>query len=164
MILIYRCLLTSTIKKSQFILLQHAFGSPMSTKKKIDVVAAIIEHSNEILAVRRGLSKFAYLTGKFEFPGGKIEASETPEQAILREIKEELLLDIKILHEFVTVQHEYPDFEVTMQCFSCTTPERSLTLTEHTEQKWLPISELPSLDWAPADIPVVDKLMATKSP
>ncbi len=136
----------------------------MSTNKKIDVVAAIIEHSSEILAVQRGPSKFAYLTGKFEFPGGKIEAGETPEQALLREIKEELLLDIKILHEFVTVRHEYPDFKVTMQCFRCTTQERSLTLTEHTEQQWLPIAGLPSLDWAPADMPVVDKLVATASP
>lgn len=85
---------------------------------------------------------------------------ETPAQAILREIKEELLLDIKVLDEFVTVQHEYPHFEVEMQCFSCTTKDRVLTLTEHTGHHWLPVGELQLLDWAAADIPVVDKLVA----
>lgn len=135
----------------------------MTSKKNIHVVAAIIEHSDEILAVQRGRSKFVYLTGKFEFPGGKVEEGETPEQAILREIQEELLLDIKILNEFITVQHEYPDFQVTMQCFRCTTKERHLTLTEHTSHHWLPISKLPSLDWAEADVPIVDALVSLEN-
>ncbi|MDA7864767.1 (deoxy)nucleoside triphosphate pyrophosphohydrolase [bacterium] len=132
----------------------------MASKKQIDVVAAIIEHSSEILAVQRGCSKFDYLSGKFEFPGGKVEEAERPEQALHREIREELLLDITILDEFVTVHYEYPDFEVNIQCFRCATTKRDLTLTEHISQCWLPVIELPVLDWAAADIPIVDKLIS----
>lgn len=131
----------------------------MNNKKKIDVVAAIIEHSSEILAVRRGPSKFEYLSGKFEFPGGKVEEGETPQQAITREIKEELLIDITVLSEFTTVRHEYPDFQITMKCFRCVSNNRALTLTEHTDYRWLPVEKLRSVEWASADIPVVDKLM-----
>ncbi|MCP4477408.1 MAG: (deoxy)nucleoside triphosphate pyrophosphohydrolase [Planctomycetaceae bacterium] len=132
----------------------------MNGKKKINVVAAIIENGNDILAVQRGPSKFGYLTGKYEFPGGKVEENETPEQAIVREIKEELLFDIKVRYEVLTVHHEYPDFEITMQCFNCTANDRKLTLTEHTNHYWLPIRELMSLDWAAAGVPVVKKLMS----
>ena len=130
------------------------------SKSNVNVVAAIIQHSGEILAVQRGTSKFAYLSGKYEFPGGKVEETETAEQAIIREIKEELLLDISVLHELITIDHEYPDFEITMQCFICTAKDRALTLTEHTDYQWLPIQDLPSLDWAAADIPVVEALIA----
>ena len=133
----------------------------MCSKKKVNVVAAIIEHASEILAVRRGTSKFDYLSGKYEFPGGKVEECETSEQAIIREIKEELLLDIIVLHELITVDHEYPDFKITMRCFICTTKDRALTLTEHTDHRWLPIRDLTSLDWAAADIPVVKALTAS---
>lgn len=133
----------------------------MRSKNKVDVVAAIIEHSGAILAVQRGTSKFEYLSGKYEFPGGKVEVSETSEQAIIREIKEELLLDISVLQELITVDHEYLDFKITMQCFKCTTKDRAITLTEHTDHQWLPIRDLPSLDWAAADIPVVEALTAS---
>jgi 8-oxo-dGTP diphosphatase len=126
--------------------------------KKIDVVAAIIRCDNKILCVQRGPAKFEYISEKFEFPGGKIEDGETKELAIIREIKEELFLDIDTPIFFNTVNHQYPDFHITMHSFICTIGHRDITLTEHIDQKWLKVDELNQLDWAAADIPIVRKL------
>lgn len=129
------------------------------TKKRVEVVAAIIKHKNTILCVQRGENKFSYISKKYEFPGGKIEEGETKEQAILREIQEELHMNISIDEELITVEHEYPDFYLTMHGFLCSCDEPVVTLTEHINYQWLSNSELDELDWAAADIPIVNRLI-----
>jgi len=130
--------------------------------KKLNVVAAIIQCGEEILCVRRGLSKFHYISERYEFPGGKVEVDETKESAIIREIKEELHLDIQAPKFFNTVDHQYPDFQITMHSFIFLIDHKNITLTEHIDQKWLKIDELNTLDWAAADIPIVQKLQADR--
>ncbi|MBL7888484.1 MAG: (deoxy)nucleoside triphosphate pyrophosphohydrolase [Bacteroidia bacterium] len=127
--------------------------------KHVEVVAAIIKLKEKILCVQRGDNKYEYISKKWEFPGGKLEPMETKEQAIIREIKEELHLDIEIESEFLTVYHEYPDFKITMHSFVCKTENDNLTLTEHIDFKWLNYSDIKDLDWAAADIPIVEKLL-----
>ncbi|MBK7762897.1 MAG: (deoxy)nucleoside triphosphate pyrophosphohydrolase [Bacteroidetes bacterium] len=127
--------------------------------KKVEVVAAIIIHQEKILCVQRNESTLSYISKKYEFPGGKIEVGETKEQTIIREIKEELEMDIKISHELMTVVHQYPDFELTMHSFICSCINNEVTLTEHLDFRWLDKSQLLNLDWAAADIPIVHKLI-----
>jgi 8-oxo-dGTP diphosphatase len=128
--------------------------------KKIEVVAAIIYHENKILCVQRGENKYDYISKKYEFPGGKMEAGESKEETVKREILEELHMDIEVKDEFLTVDHQYPDFHLTMHSFKCSTTNESLTLTEHIDYKWLEISEMSDLDWAAADVPIVEKLVS----
>ena len=128
-------------------------------KKKVEVVAAVIMHNNKILCVQRGENKLPYISKKYEFPGGKIEAGETKEQTIKREIKEELHMEISTGDELITVEHEYPDFFLTMHSFICTCADPTVKLTEHIDFKWLETSELEGLDWAAADVPIVEQLM-----
>lgn len=127
--------------------------------KHLDVVAAIIIHDDKILCVQRDVNKYDYISMKYEFPGGKIEAGETASTALKREIKEELLMDVHVQNEFLTVEHQYPDFKLTMHSFICKASDKSLTLTEHIDCQWLSKDELEKLDWAAADIPIVKKLM-----
>ena len=127
--------------------------------KKIEVVAGVIFWKDQILCVQRPKNKLHYISEKFEFPGGKIEEGETKEEALHRELFEELNLATKIKSFFLTVVHEYPDFELTMHSFKCEVDSKELTLHEHVDQKWLKINELTALDWAAADIPIVDKLV-----
>lgn len=126
--------------------------------KRIEVVAAIIQHDGKTLCVQRGPAKFDYIHHKFEFPGGKVEPGETGEQAITRELKEELHLDIFKADYFMTVNHAYPDFHLTMHAYICPVETRVIQLTEHIDAKWLSLEELPELDWAAADVPIVNKL------
>lgn len=128
--------------------------------KHFEVVAAIIINNNKILCVQRDTNIFEYISRKYEFPGGKIEPGESKVEAIKREINEELKLEILVQDEFMTVHHQYPDFELRMHSFICQAKNISLlTLTEHVDYKWLKKYELDSLDWAAADIPIVQKLM-----
>ena len=127
--------------------------------KKIDVVAAIIMYENKILCVQRGVSKYDYVSKKFEFPGGKVELNETLEEAIVREIREELNMVVSPDEFFFTVKHQYPDFFITMHSFICSCDDPAVQLLEHLDYKWLDASSLKTLDWAAADIPIVDKLM-----
>lgn len=126
--------------------------------KEIEVVAAIIVKNNKILCAQRGLSKLKYISKKYEFPGGKVEKDETKEKAIIREIKEELHLDICDPKYFMTIKHTYPDFYIEMHAFVCKVEKSDIVLTEHLEVKWLDIQEMDQLDWAAADIPIVKKL------
>lgn len=128
--------------------------------KKVEVVAGVIFCADEVLCVQRPQNKLHYISEKFEFPGGKIEEGETQEEALHRELSEELNLSIKIKSFFLTVVHPYPDFELTMHSFICEVDSKELTLNEHIDQKWLKINELNQLDWAAADIPIVDKLVS----
>lgn len=131
----------------------------MQEKKQVEVVAAIIKNNGRILCVQRGENKLPYISKKYEFPGGKIEKGESKIETITREIKEELFMDISTEEEFITVQHEYPDFHLTMHSFICSCENPEVQLTEHIDYKWLLSSELEGLDWAAADIPIVDKLI-----
>lgn len=127
--------------------------------KQVEVVAAIIIYENKILCVQRNENKLQYISKKYEFPGGKMEPGETKEQTIKREIKEELKMDIDIEREFLTITHQYPDFILTMHSFLCTCKDSALVLTEHIDYKWLHKDNLEGLDWAAADVPIVEKLM-----
>lgn len=126
--------------------------------KTIEVVAAIVVHDGKVLCVQRGKSKLDYISKKFEFPGGKLEANETLEQALTREMAEELKMFVTVERLFLTVKHSYPDFNLVMHSFICQTNSRQLTLTEHLQALWLGIDELDILDWAAADIPIVEQL------
>jgi 8-oxo-dGTP diphosphatase len=128
--------------------------------KKIEVVAGVIFWKDEILCVQRPKSKFHYISEKYEFPGGKIEENETKEDALHRELIEELNLSTKINSFFMTVVHEYPDFKLTMHSFMCEVDSKEVELNEHIDKKWLKIDELSTLDWAAADIPIVNKLIS----
>jgi 8-oxo-dGTP diphosphatase len=127
--------------------------------KRIEVVAAVIQHQNKILAVQRGPAKYAYISEKWEFPGGKMEAGETEEQTIIREIREELDMQIEVKSKLLTVEHPYPDFHLTMHTYLCKSEQTTPTLTEHLEYNWLSASDMNLLDWAAADLPIVDKLI-----
>jgi len=127
--------------------------------KKIEVVAAILKHGNEILCAQRAESKLEYISKKFEFPGGKIEAGETKKEALKRELEEELNINPNINDLYLTVVHQYPDFELTMHSFLCDVESKEITLNEHISSQWLKSTELLGLDWAAADVPIVDKLM-----
>jgi 8-oxo-dGTP diphosphatase len=128
--------------------------------KKIEVVAAIILNEERFLCVQRGEGKLDYISFKYEFPGGKIEPGESREDALIREIREELSIEILIEKEYMTVIHQYPDFLITMHGLLCTCNDiEKLHLNEHINYKWLSKYELDSLDWAEADKPIVKRLM-----
>ena len=127
--------------------------------KKIEVVAAIIYFENKILCVKRPKNKLSYISEKFEFPGGKIEQGETQEEALKRELIEELNVVTDIKSFFTTVVHEYPDFELTMHSYLCEVDTKEIVLNEHISLEWLNIKDLKKLDLAAADIPIVNKLI-----
>ena len=95
---------------------------------------------------------------KYEFPGGKVEQGETPEQAIIREIQEELNMEIVVGSHLITVDYDYPDFSISLNTFLCHSNHKDLQLLEHVDYQWLTIDELTTLDWAAADLPIVDEL------
>ena len=130
--------------------------------KKVEVVAAIIKFGEEILCVQKPKHKFDYISYKYEFPGGKIEEGESHEQAVLREIIEELNLKVTIRSFFTTIIYSYPDFELTMHSYLCDVDTKELTLNEHINYQWLYAEHLAPLNWAAADLPIVKKLMATQ--
>lgn len=124
--------------------------------KTIEVVAAIIKKEDKIFITRRSYGEFANM---WEFPGGKIEAGETNEEALIREIKEELELDINKLEFLTTVEYDYPTVHLTMHCYTCEICGGTLNLNAHNDAKWVSIQELRGEKWVPADIEVVKKLI-----
>lgn len=127
--------------------------------KTIKVVAAIIKQNDKIFATQRGYGEFS---GGWEFPGGKVEPGESPENALIREIKEELDTDILIDQFVTTVEYDYPTFHLSMDCFLCSIHSGELKLLEHNSSKWLDMDQIDSVDWLPADIEVVEKLKEIK--
>ena len=121
--------------------------------KVVKVVAAIIAQEGRIFATQRGYGEFK---DGWEFPGGKIEEGETPQQALVREIKEELDTEVEVGDLLGTVEYDYPTFHLSMQCFLCRIKSGSLNLKEHEAARWLAEDELDSVDWLPADIEVLD--------
>lgn len=131
--------------------------------KSIKVVAAIIYDGEKYLCTERDIGKFAYSSYKWEFPGGKIEMGESNENALKREIKEELGIDITIENYFCGINYVYPDFELTMYVYECKPLSLDVQLNVHKSFKWLSLNELNTVDWASADKLVVNKLITEKS-
>jgi len=127
--------------------------------KTIEVVATVIVRDRKVLCVQRPKNTKEFVSLKWEFPGGKVEVGESREEALVREIREELSVDIEVSEFLMTVEHAYPDFHLTMHVFKCVLDQGEITLNEHVDLKWLAVEELDSLDWAAADIPVVKSLM-----
>ena len=124
--------------------------------KRIEVVAAIIHDAEgRIFATQRGYGEFK---DGWEFPGGKMEAGETPEEALRREIWEELETRIEVERLVETVEYDYPQFHLTMHCFLCRVESGRLELKEHEAARWLAKDELNEVDWLPADLQIIDKL------
>ena len=127
--------------------------------KVIEVVAAIIKKEDKIFITRRSYGEFIDM---WEFPGGKIELGETREEALIREIKEELELDINNLEYLTIVDYDYPNFHLTMHCFTCEICGGKLNLNAHNDAKWVSLDELLKQNWVPADVEIVENLVRSK--
>ena len=123
--------------------------------KRVEVVAGILRDGDRILATQRGYGDFQ---GRWEFPGGKIEPGESPEEALKRELREELAVEVSVGEPLATVEHDYPAFHLSMRCFFCALREGTVTLREHRDARWLDAASLRSVDWLPADVAVVEAL------
>ena len=124
--------------------------------KTIEVVAAIIKKDDKIFITKRSYGEFIDM---WEFPGGKVEVGETQEEALIREIKEELELDITNLNYLTTVEYDYPSFHLIMHCFICEICGGKLSLNAHNDVKWVSLEELPHQNWIPADVQVVEEIL-----
>lgn len=128
--------------------------------KLVKVAAALIERDGRVLATQRGYGAFK---DGWEFPGGKLEAGETAEEALAREIREELAADIEIGAKLCTVEHDYPDFHLSMDCFCCRLRAGGLRLLEHEAARWLAPEEMDAVAWLPADRPVAEAYRRARS-
>ena len=123
--------------------------------RRIQVAAAVLEERGRFFATQRGGGPFR---GKWEFPGGKLEPGECAQQALIREIREELDTEIAVVEYLTTVEYDAPDFHLSMACFLCRVCRGELTLKEHMAGRWLFADEMDELDWLPADRAVVELL------
>ena len=123
--------------------------------KIVNVSAAAIVQDNKVLATRRGYGAYK---DWWEFPGGKLEDGESPEAALIREIREELNVEISVGKLLRTVEYDYPGFHLVMHCFLCSIGSGVLTLNEHEDARWLSVSELGSVAWLPADLLLLEDL------
>lgn len=128
-------------------------------KKHYDVVAAVIFHDGKYLCMQKGETKYSYTSYKYEFPGGKIELGETPEEALIRELHEEMSYDIVVIRPLIMVEHSYPDFSITLKAFLCSVKTTDFVMKEHINYKWLSKDELSLLDWADADVKIVNEIV-----
>ena len=127
--------------------------------KTIEVAAAIIVKDNKVFATQRGYGEFK---DGWEFPGGKIELGESAQEALVREIREELDVDIRVGKLLETVEYDYPEFHLTMHCFICELLSEEIVLKEHEDARWLKKEELDSVGWLPADVGVISKIFELK--
>lgn len=147
---------TNYLKQKGFVTTFSTEGLSFTvTEKRIEVVAAIIQEEDNIFATQRGYGEFK---DGWEFPGGKMEPGETPQEALVREIREELDTEIRVGELVDTVEYDYPNFHLTMHCFLCTIQSGDLVLKEHEAAKWLTKDTLDSVDWLPADKGLIEKL------
>ena len=123
--------------------------------KRIEVVAAIIRKEGKVFATQRGYGEWK---DWWEFPGGKMEPGETPEEALKREIREELSTEIRVDELLCTVEYDYPKFHLTLHCYLCSLVTEALHLNEHEAARWLANDELDSVKWLPADREVIEKI------
>lgn len=123
--------------------------------KRIEVVAAIIIRDGKVFATQRGYGEFK---DGWEFPGGKVEPGETGEEALVREIQEELDAEIRVNRLLETVEYDYPKFHLTMHCYICELLSEELILKEHEDARWLSQDEMDAVDWLPADQDVAGKV------
>ena len=128
--------------------------------KTVRVVAAVIRENGRVFATQRGYGP--YKDG-WEFPGGKIEPGETPEQALVREIREELDTEIAVGDRLMQIEYDYPEFHLSMGCYFCAVRSGSLTLREHESARWLRADELDQVAWLPADLSLIERLKAVMS-
>ena len=128
-------------------------------KKHIEVVAAVIEHDGKILCMERDQGKYDYVSFKWEFPGGKIEQGETKEEALARELREEMEMSVEIKKHFLDVYHEYPDFTINMYSYLCVAKNTEFKMNVHHDFVWLEKNQIEKLDWAAADFPIVKKII-----
>ena len=126
--------------------------------KTIHVAAAVIRDGDKVFATQRGYGSYK---DWWEFPGGKTEQGETSKEALIREIREELNTEIAVDGFLTTVEYDYPEFHLSMDCFRCHIKEGKLTLLEHEAAKWLPLNDLRQVNWLPADLLVVEKIEKT---
>ena len=131
----------------------------MTDKRHIRVAAAIFRKDGKILATQRGYGNYK---DWWEFPGGKIEQGETAEEALVREIREELKTEIEIEGHLMTVDYEYPEFFLTMDCFWCREAGDGMTFVEHEDARWLPMDDLWQVQWLPADFEVLKAIEASR--
>ena len=129
--------------------------------KKVRVVAAVIRHEDKIFATQRG---YGEMKGGWEFPGGKIEEGETPQQALKREIEEELDSEIQVGDLIDTIEYDYPSFHLSMDCFWCEVVSGDLVLKEAEAARWLTKEELDSVPWLPADQTILDVIRSSMQP
>ena len=127
----------------------------MEHMKTVRVVAAVIRDGDRVFATARGYGDYR---GGWEFPGGKIEAGETPQDALVREIREELDTDIEVGELIDTIEYDYPSFHLSMDCFWCAVRSGNLTLKEAESAKWLTKETIDSVDWLPADQGLIGKI------
>lgn len=129
-------------------------------KRKYHVVAGVVYRNARILCVKKGRTKYDYTSFKYEFPGGKIEQGETPQAALVRELKEELHIDVEVEQYLMRIDYEYPDFFISLELYFCSLTNAHCILEEHTDLQWLLPEQLPELPWCAADWIVCRQLVS----
>ncbi|WP_035792757.1 (deoxy)nucleoside triphosphate pyrophosphohydrolase [Butyrivibrio sp. AE3006] len=126
-----------------------------TSRKTINVVAALIRDGKRVFATARGYGNYK---GWWEFPGGKVEPGESPEDALVREIREELDSEISVDEYISTIEYDYPEFHLSMRCYWCSLISGDLVLKEAEDAKWLDVETIDSVKWLPADITLIDEI------